>query len=409
MGFLGELNNNNASVILSLALILFAGFLMTRITKKLKLPDVTGYLLAGILIGPYALNLIPSYVLTGMDFITDIASAYIAFGVGKYFKLDTVKAHGRKIVMITLCEAIAAALLTFVVMFYAFRLDFYFSLLLGSIASATASASTMMTIRQYHAKGEMVDIVLEVIALDNVIALITFSVCSAVIGQTGGAGGNSVFSVLLLPILKNFFAIIVGGVCGYLLKWIISATRTRDHSLILINAVIFAIAGFCSWLGVSPLLSCMMMGMVYINIRKNKRLFKDINFFSAPVMLLFFVLSGTKLNIPMLVTTGGVGIAYFIVRIIGKYGGAYLGCKAAKTSPEVKKYLGLVLIPQTGVSVGLAALAQRLLPEESGILLSTIILSSGILYEIVGPACAKAALSWSRTIENREETGETGK
>lgn len=183
MRFLENLNNYNASVILSLALILFTGFLMTRITKKLKLPDVTGYLFAGIIIGPYVLNLIPAYVLSGMDFITDIASAYIAFGVGKYFKLDTVKAHGKKIVIITLCEAVAAAFLTFAVMYYGFRLSFYFSLLLGAIASATASASTMMTIHQYHAKGEMVDIVLEVIALDNVIALIAFSICSAVVSQ----------------------------------------------------------------------------------------------------------------------------------------------------------------------------------------------------------------------------------
>ena len=401
MRFLENLNNYNASVILSLALILFTGFLMTRITKKLKLPDVTGYLFAGIIIGPYVLNLIPAYVLSGMDFITDIASAYIAFGVGKYFKLDTVKAHGKKIVIITLCEAVAAAFLTFAVMYYGFRLSFYFSLLLGAIASATASASTMMTIHQYHAKGEMVDIVLEVIALDNVIALIAFSICSAVVSQMEGSGGHMGFSLFLLPVLKNLLVIAAGGVCGYLLKWIISVKRTKDHSLILINAVIFAIAGLCSCMDVSPLLSCMTMGMTYVNIRKDKKIFKEVNHFSAPVMLLFFVLSGTKLNIPMLITAGAVGMAYFAVRIAGKYGGAYLGCRLAGTDVSLKKSLGLVVIPLTGVSVGLAALGQRLLPEESGILLSTIILSSGILYEIVGPACAKAALELTHAIEKK--------
>lgn len=395
--------NQNAVVILSIALVLFTGFLMTRITKKLKLPDVTAYLFTGILLGPYVLHLIPDYVVSGMDFITDIATAYIAFGVGKYFKLDVLRQNGRKMILVTLCEAFAAAVLTFLVMYFGFGLSLYFSLLVAAIATATSSASTLMTIRQYRAKGEMVNTILEVVALDNVIALIAFSICSAVVSQMEGSGEHTIFSTFVLPVLLNLLVILVGGVCGYLLKWIISVKRTREHGLILINAVIFAIAGLCSVLSVSPLLSCMMMGMVYVNIRRDKKLFKDVNYFSAPIMLLFFFLSGMKLNVPMLLTAGGIGMAYFAVRIIGKYLGARLGGKLAGSSVSVQKYLGLALIPQTGVSVGLAALGQRLLPEESGVLLSTIILSSGILYEIVGPACAKAALSLSGTMEGKQE------
>lgn len=399
--------NRNAVVILSIALVLFTGFLMTRITKKIKLPDVTAYLLSGILLGPYMLNLIPDYVVSGMDFITDIASAYIAFGVGKYFKLDTLRQNGKKMVLVTLCEAFMAGVLTFLVMYFGFRLSLYFSLLVAAIAMATSSASTLMIIRQYRAKGEMVNKILEVVALDNVIALIAFSICSAVVSRMEGSGEHMVFTAFVLPVLLNLFVIVAGGVCGYLLKWIISVKRTREHGLILINAVIFAIAGLCSVLGVSPLLSCMMMGMVYVNIRRDKKLFKDVNYFSAPIMLLFFFLSGMKLNVPMLLKAGGIGMAYFVVRIVGKYLGAYLGGRLAGSSVSVQKYLGLALIPQTGVSVGLAALGQRLLPAESGILLSTIILSSGILYEIVGPACTKAALSLSGTIGTRQEEKDT--
>jgi len=390
--------NQNATVIISIALVLFTGFLMTRITKKCKLPDVTAYLFTGILLGPYVLNLIPDYVVSGMDFITDIASAYIAFGVGKYFKVDTLRQNGKRMIFITLMEAFMAAVLTFLVMFFVFDLSLYFSLLVAAIATATSSASTMMTIRQYRAKGEMVNTILEVIALDNVIALIAFSICSAVVSQMEGSGTHTVFQTFVLPVVLNLMVIVVGGICGYLLKWIISVKRTREHGLILINAVIFGIAGLCACLDVSPLLACMMMGMVYVNIHKNKKLFKDVNFFSGPIMLLFFFLSGMRLNVPMLLTAGTIGLAYFVVRIIGKYIGARLGCKLSGSSVPVQKYLGLALIPQTGVSVGLAALGQRLLPEEAGILLTTIILSSGILYEIAGPACAKAALHLSGAI-----------
>ena len=225
MGFWKNLisaTNQNATVILSIALVLFTGFLMTRITKKCKLPDVTAYVFTGILLGPYVLNLIPDYVVSGMDFITDIASAYIAFGVGKYFKLDTLRKNGKKMIFITLMEAFMAAVMTFLVMYFVFGLSLYFSLLVGAIATATSSASTMMTIRQYRAKGEMVNTILEVVALDNVIALIAFSITSAVVSQMEGNGTHTVFSTFVLPVLLNLLVIVIGGVCGYLLKWIIS-------------------------------------------------------------------------------------------------------------------------------------------------------------------------------------------
>ncbi len=150
---------------------------------------------------------------------------------------------------------------------------------------------------------------------------------------------------------------------------------------------------------VSPLLSCMVLGMVYINVSGNKALFKQVNNFTPPLLLLFFVLSGMRMNVPALATAGVIGIAYFFVRIIGKYAGAYLGARISGASMEIRHFLGLALVPQAGVSIGLAVLGQRILPYESGVLLSTIILSSGVLYEMVGPACAKLSLFLSHTIQ----------
>ena len=180
MFHIDALPGSSAQVVLSLAVMLFAGFLMTRLTKLVRLPNVTGYILAGVLIGPYLLDLIPQNVVQGMDFVTDVALAFIAFGVGKYFRLSRLRQNGRKVLILTVFEALTAAVLIFLVMAFVFRLSIPFSLLLGAIGSATAPASTIMTIRQYKAKGEFVDVLLQIVALDDAVALLAFSACAAV-------------------------------------------------------------------------------------------------------------------------------------------------------------------------------------------------------------------------------------
>ena len=264
MEFLSRIASGPSQVILSLAVMLFGGFGMTRITKRLHLPDVTGYILAGILLGPYVLNLVPAAVTQGMEFVTDIALAYIAFGVGKYFKLSLLRASARRIFVITLAEALLAAAAVALTMIFVFRLPVPFALLLGAIGSATAPASTIMTIRQYHAKGEFVDTLLQVAALDDAVSLVAFSVCAAVAGGLAGGGPALDWKTLALPLAANAAALALGAGCGALLKRIITDGRSKDHRLILVNAVIFALAGVCDLLDVSPLLACMMMGAVYV-------------------------------------------------------------------------------------------------------------------------------------------------
>ncbi len=395
------ISSTSAQVILSLAVMLFSGFLMTRLTKLAHLPNVTGYILAGVLIGPCVLNLIPETVQNGMDFVTDVALAFIAFGVGKYFKLGRLRKNGRSVLILTVFESLIAALLVFLVMAFVFRLPIPFSLLLGAIGSATAPASTIMTIRQYKAKGQFVDILLQIVALDDAVALLAFSVCAAIAQAMEGGGGISPKAVLL-PILWNLLALAAGALAGFLLHKLIGENRSSQHRLVLVTALLLSITGFCTALDISPLLACMVMGAVYINVSGNKKVFKQVNGFTPPIQLLFFVLSGMRMDLTALKAAGLIGVVYFLVRIIGKYAGAWLGAVLGKASVPIRRYLGLALIPQAGVSIGLALLGQRILPVESGALLSTIILSSGVLYEMIGPACAKAAIFLSGSVPKPE-------
>lgn len=394
--------NENAQIIGALALILFAAFLMTRITKLLKLPNVTGFIFAGILLGPDVLHLVSHTMVHQMEFVTDIALSFIAFGVGKYLKISTLKKTGKQVIIITVLEALMAALLITLSMRFLFHLPISFALLLGAIGSATAPASTIMTIRQYKAKGPFVKMILQVVALDDAVALIAFSVCAAVT-QAINAEGALTASVFVMPILMNLLAIALGILLGFLLSKLISDRRTADNRLIITVSLILMLTAFCSAFEISPLLSCMVFGTTYINLTKNKALFKQLNGFTPPILTLFFVLSGMRLDLQSLKTAGIIGVGYFFIRIIGKYLGAYLGGTISGSIPSIRNYLGLALIPQAGVSIGLAVLGQRILPSDLGNLLNTIILSSAVLYEMVGPAASKLSLFLSRSIPDEKD------
>ncbi len=389
--------SNVPVVIISIAIMLLAGFLGTRITKRLKLPNVTAYILVGILLGPFCFGLVPNEVAEGMDFISDIALAFIAFSVGEYFRFSTLKKNGGKVIVITLFEALAASVLVFILTFCILRLPLSFSLILAALASATAPASTMMTIRQTKAHGDFVDTLLSVVALDDVVSLLAFSVAVSVASAMEGNGFSA--ADVLLPIAWNILLIAIGVAFGFLLKFLM-AKRSTDNRLIVSIAFLFTICGIGSALDVSPLLACMVMSTVYINISGDDKLFKQLNYFSPPILLLFFVKSGIGFDLKSLVSGGSfgsvplivVGILYFLVRLAGKYGGAFAGCAVTKKDKRVRNYLGMALAPQAGVAIGLAALGARVIGGAAGGNLETIILSSSILYELAGPALAKLSL-----------------
>ena len=384
--------NAAAAVIISVAAMLFLGFLMTRVTKRMRLPNVTAYILTGIIIGPYCLGLIPRGIIEGMDFLSDIALAFIAFSTGEFFRLSALRKNGLKIVVITVFEACMATVLVFLVCRFVLGVELVFSIVLSALAAATAPASTLMTIRQTGAKGDFVDTLLQTVALDDVVGLIEYSVAIS-LALTVGSGGGAV------------------GAAGLMLKLMLRR-HSQDNRLIISISLLFAFCGACTALDVSPLLGCMLMGTVYINVSDDDKLFKQLNYFTPPILLLFFVQSGLSFRLDALFDTsasvGGtpllvVGVVYFFTRIAGKYSGAFLGCALTGKPETTRNWLGLALIPQAGVAIGLASLGARTIGGETGIALETVILASSVLYELVGPACAKLSLYLSRSYTTKLE------
>ena len=397
--------------IITVAIMLLFGFALTRVTKLLKLPNVTAYIVTGILIGPYFLNLVPSVVVSYTTFLPNVALAFIAFSTGQFFRLGVLKGNGAKVLVITLLEALAASLFVFIAAYFVLNMDLAFSVVLAALASATAPASTMMTIRQTGAHGDFVNTLLQVVALDDVVGLLAYSMAISVALAYSVSGSGFEFRNIAAPLMINLVSVIIGALLGVLLKWLLFPKRSTDNRLIISVAVLFGFCGVCEILGVSPLLGCMFMATVYINITDDDKLFKQINTFSPPFLLLFFVRSGVSFDLGAL--TGGqnaggtsllmLGVVYFLVRIAGKYAGAFAGCLITGKNKLVRNYLGLALIPQAGVAIGLAELGAMTIGGEMGSALRTVILASSVLYELIGPACAKLSLALSHSYDKDAE------
>ncbi|MBO4407562.1 MAG: cation:proton antiporter [Clostridia bacterium] len=389
--------------ILTLAVMLFFGFLAIRVTKILRLPNVTAYILTGILLGPYLLGLASEGFMEATGFLPDVALAFIAFGVGEYFRLNALKKSGPKVAVVTLTEALTASVLVFLLTYVFLGLPLPFSVVLAALAAATAPDSTMMTIRQTHARGDLVDTLLQVVALDDVVGLLAYSAAiSIALASLTGVGVQA--AAVLIPLAKNLGVILLGAVFGWILKLFLTRKHSTDNRLIISVGLLFFFCAVCSLLDVSPLLGCMAMGALYINLSGDESLFRQLNYFNPPILLLFFVRSGMGFRLDALVGSTSslgsmplivIGVGYFLVRILGKYLGAWLGCLLTRRPAPTRRFLGLALIPQAGVAIGLAAMCSRILGPGIGGDLETVILSSSVLYEIIGPVSAKLALVFS--------------
>lgn len=398
--------NTSGVILLSLSVMLLSGFLVTRLTKLLRLPNVSAYILAGILIGPSVLKLVPESVIDGMAFVNDVALAFIAFGVGRFFRRRVLREAGAGPVLITLAETLLTGAVVTAALRFFFRLGWDLSLLLGIIAMCTAPSSTMMTIQQYRAQGHFVNTLLQTIALDNVFCLLAFSIATAVIGARLGGGVSG--ADVLLPVAFNLAAVACGALSGLLLHLLLrSPTRSQDNRLILSVALLLALSSLCAVLDISPLLSCMVFGMAYINLSGDDALFRQLSAFTPPIMSLFFIVSGMNLDIGVLGSVGLVGLSYFALRLVCKYLGSRLGCRLAREPEPVRRWLGLAMLPQAGVAVSLAFLTERLLPAELSSFVLAVILSSSVLYELVGPAAAKYALTVSGAIPREQPAAGT--
>lgn len=386
------------SILWYIALMLFGGLLFGRLVKFIKLPNVTGYLLAGLLLGPYVLGWIPSGIVSEMHVIADAALGFIAFSVGSEFKMSYIKRVGMTPVVIACLEALGASLLVTGTLI-AFQQDIAFSLMLGAIAAATAPAATIMVVRQYKAKGPVTETLMTVVALDDAAALMLFGIANAIAQQITTGSGN-VWCSILQSLYEIGGSLVLGALLGCLFVLPLRWFKKQGNRLSIIICGVFLAVALANFLGLSALLVCMMMGAMFVNISSQSNHIMNItDNFTPPILMLFFVLSGAELNISLLPQIGIIGIAYVISRVIGKLLGAYVGAKCMKAPPVVAKYLGFSLIPQAGVAIGLSLIAESTVPQY-GAVIRAIVLCGTLIYEIVGPVITKLALKGAGEIQD---------
>lgn len=377
-----------------IAVILFAGMGTAKILSKFKLPNVTGYLIAGLIIGPSLLGIIPKEASDKLSIISEAALSFIAYSIGSEFNIENLKRVGKGVILITVLEALTAVFLVDIVMIFVLGQTVAFSLVLGAIAAATAPAATLMVVRQYKAKGPVVDTLLPVVAMDDAVGIMAFGV-STTIAQTlvKNSGSISIAKIILIPLLEIVAALAIGFGMGILLTYLSKKVKGEDGLLSIVIAILFATAGIAIRFNLSSLLACMMVGATLTNLDpNNKRAFTTVERFTPPVLISFFTIAGVQLDLSILKEVGLLGIVYVVVRVIGKMLGAYLGAKISDFPDTVQKYLGFTLIPQAGVAIGLSMIAQNTLPSPYGAQVRTIVLAGTVIYELIGPMITKTAL-----------------
>ncbi len=380
------------SVIFYVAVAMLAGLLLTRVVKLVHLPNVTGYLIAGLLIGPSCLNLVQSDMLGGMDILVTVALGFIAFSIGVEFKISSIRAIGFKCIIITLTQAFGAVILVDAALCL-FGFDIPLSITLGAIATATAPAATLMVVRQYRAKGPVTNTLLPVVAMDDAVGLIVFAVSIAIAGALSSGTAVSFMDVAVKPLLEILLSLAVGGVLGFLVALSMRWFHSRANRLcVCIMAVLLGTA-IAERFGLSSLLLCMMLGAVYVNtFNDSLTVLEGTDAWTPPLFLLFFVISGAELDLSVLPAVGLMGVIYLLARSLGKYFGAFLGASLVHAEPNIRKYLGVTLLPQAGVAIGMAQLAISKLPDY-GAKIQAVVLCATLIYELVGPVLTKLALT----------------
>lgn len=379
-------------VLFKLAIVIVVGWLGGKLAKLLKLPNVSGYLVAGLFLGPSFFKLISSQDMDSFTLISEVALAMVAFSIGSEFVLKDLMKLGKSIVVITLAEVIGAVVVVFSVMFFIFKQDLVFSLIIASMSAATAPAATLMVVRQYRADGPVTRAILPVVALDDVFGIMIFGLALSIARMSVGAGEFTFWQMISQPFIEIFGSLLLGAGLGVVLSLISKKAGDTDELLIVTLGMIFAATGLSKMWGLSPLLTNIVMGTALVNLVHNSnRVFFSLNHFSPPVYLLFFTLAGASLDLKVLFSVGLMGIAYIIARAAGKIFGAWIGARSVNAEPTVQKYLGLGLLPQGGISIGLSVLVRQYLPDYS-VAIITIIMFSVLVYEVSGPIFAKIAI-----------------
>ena len=400
------------TILVSIAFALVAGLLMSRAAKPLNLPAVTAYLVAGLIIGPFCLGRLDIAGLGfnsleqvgAMDIISQTALGFIAFAIGNEFRLKDLKTMGRAAITVGILQAVITTVLVdcaLIALHFMFPsvISLSSAITLGAIAAATAPAATLMVVRQYKAEGPLTKLLLMVVAIDDAVGLVLFSV-SFGIASALETGTISAVSVILEPVIEIGASAVLGALAGYALHFLEKYFHSRSKRLSLAVAFVLLTVGFSQkkfniggvHVGFSLLLVCMVTGTIFCNIcETSEELMARIERWTAPLNMLFFILSGAELNLtvlanPMVIL---IGVVYIIFRSVGKIGGAYASCRMEKTTPVIQKYLGITLLPQAGVALGMALTAANL---SDGQMVRSVVLFSVLVYELVGPTLTKWSL-----------------
>lgn len=416
--------------LMTLSVALLAGLFLSRLAKLLKLPAVTAYLVAGILIGPYCLGGlgIDGLGFTSMEnvdkfsLISDVALGFIAFSIGNEFRLAQLKKTGKQATVIGIFQAVFTTLLVDAILIAVHlampdKFSLSAAIILGAVASATAPAATLMVVRQYKAKGPLTDILLPIVALDDAVGLILFAISFGV-AKAFISGRIDIISVVVEPILEVVLSLLLGLIMGWLFTMSEKFFHSNSKRMSMSVAFVFLTVA-CSMLkfeiggvhiGFSSLLVCMMLGTIFCNMCDfSEELMDRVERWSAPLLMLFFVISGAELEFSVFKDFAiiAIGLIYILARSAGKYSGALISAKSVKCEPNIVKYLGVTLLPQAGVALGMAIKAEQLGPE--GVIVANITLFAVLVYELVGPMLTKISLLKAGEIKPEEKTSARGK
>ena len=417
-------------LLLTLSVAIFAGLMLSRVAKKLKLPAVTAYLVAGVLIGPYALGALG---IGGLGFVShenvksfsllsDVALGFIAFAIGNEFRLAQLKKIGKQATIIGIFQAVFTTVVVDAVLIGLHfiipeKFPLAAAIVLGAVASATAPAATLMVVRQYKAKGPVTDVLLPVVALDDAVGLVLFAISFGV-AKAISAGSVDIISVIVEPIAEVVMSLLLGFVMGAIFTYCERFFHSRSKRLAMSVAFVLATVGLSKisfsicgiHIAFSSLLVCMMLGTVFCNMCDfSENLMDRLDRWTAPLFILFFVISGAELELSIFkdITIVAIGLIYIASRCIGKYFGAGISSRIAKCDSNIVKYLGITLFPQAGVALGMAIKASEL--GEVGVIVANITLFAVLIYEIVGPALTKISLLKAGEIDPEGKVSERNK
>ena len=402
------------NILLSVSIALLAGLIMTRIFKPLKLPSVTAYLIAGVLVGPYCLGALhigglgftSANAVHALSLISEVALGFIAFSIGSEFRMEDLKKIGKQAFGIGIFQALVATLFVDVALYVVHiimpdKLSMSQVITLGAIATATAPAATLMVVRQYKANGPLTKLLLPIVALDDAVGLIVFAV-SFGIAKTLISGTIDFVSIFINPLVEIIASLTLGAIMGWVLTQLEKLFNSNTNRLNLTIAFVFLTVSLSMLdfhigavhVSFSSLLVCMMLGTIFCNICPlSHDLMERADKWTSPLFALFFVISGAELELGVFadITIVVISMVYIIFRCIGKYTGTYLSAKATKCSPKICKYLGVTLFPQAGVALGMCTIAAVDLGE-MGNLIRNITLFAVLIYELFGPLLTRQAL-----------------